>query len=444
MLLVGLDDTDSVEGGCTTSLAEPVVALFPELRLLGAPRLVRLNPNVPWKTRGNGAIALRFEGDLDLDEALDRAWGLVERHAQRHERTSPGVVVSPAPPDPALYDAAVSRIVAREEAYAALQRAGAWWRGDRGVIGAAAALAWNPFRQREDQDVSQHVETAAIAWPAERSTWERIAYRHAGRIGTPREVDDAWVREVEWGFPSIFDSYDLVHEEVVCVPSSPCPVLWGLRGEDPAALEKASLILGPERPARETLFLTNQGTDDHLRRKSAAQAREYDSVLLRGRVTGAPFERNGSVFLDVRDGTGSLRAAAYPPTRGFRNVARALDAGDEVVVCGGLHAGPDGALTLGLEKLEVVATAPRRAGNPLCGSCGRTMKSAGHDAGYRCRECGTHADAARTADSILHPGWYEVPSCARRHLAMPLRRASAGASARAGSIDADAIGGGAR
>ena len=27
--------------------------------IIGYPKLVRLNPNVPWKTRGNGAICLR-------------------------------------------------------------------------------------------------------------------------------------------------------------------------------------------------------------------------------------------------------------------------------------------------------------------------------------------------------------------------------------------------
>lgn len=400
MLLVGVDDTDSTEGGCTTALAEPVAALFPELRLRDAPRLVRLNPNVPWKTRGNGAIALSFEGDLALPEALDRVWTLVQRDAQRHETTSPGVVVSAAPLDPGLYEAAVTRIVPRDEAYAALQAAGALWRGERGVIGAAAA----------------------VAWPARRTTWERIAYRRPHLVGRPRDVEAPWVREVEWGYPSVFDSYDLVNDEVVCVPSSPCPVLWGLRGDDPAALEKASAILGPERPARETLFLTNQGTDDHLRAKTVAQCRAYDSVRVAGRVARAPQERHGSVFFDVDDGTGSLRVAAYPPTRAFRNVPRALDEGDEVTVCGGLHAGPDGALTMGLEKMEVRATQPRRAGAPICPACARAMRSAGHDAGYRCRECGTRADEARTATSLLRPGWYEVPACARRHLARPLRR----------------------
>ncbi|MEM0501968.1 MAG: DNA-binding protein, partial [Thermoplasmata archaeon] len=49
---IGVDDTDSSEGMCTTYLA-PQILLKLNLDLIGFPRLVRLNPNIPWKTRGN-------------------------------------------------------------------------------------------------------------------------------------------------------------------------------------------------------------------------------------------------------------------------------------------------------------------------------------------------------------------------------------------------------
>lgn len=400
MLLVAVDDTDSPLGGCTTALAAPIAALFFDLPLDGPPRLVRLNPNVPWKTRGNAAIALRFAGEADLDDALRRVKALVDKEAQSHAGTQPGVVVARAAPAASLYDAAVSRVVERSEAEEALRATDARWHGGRGVIGAAAALAW----------------------PAERTTFERIAYRAPERVGTPREVDAAWVREVEWSYRSTFDSYDLLHDEVVCVPNGPDPVLWGIRGEDPRELARASSVLGPERPVRETLFLTNQGTDDHLQDRRAGECREYESARVRGKILHAPEERNGTVLVDVADETGALRCAAYPPTRAFRHAVRSLAAGDEVTVCGGIHAGPDGSLTLGIEKLLVHATVPRRAGAPTCPVCGRAMESAGRDAGFRCRECRTRADEPRTADSVVRPGWHEVPSSARRHLAMPLRR----------------------
>lgn len=400
MLLVAWDDTDSPQGGCTTALAAPMLARFAHLRPDGPPRLVRLNPNIPWKTRGNAAIALRFHGHMDLDKALAVAREVVESAAQTHEGTEPGIVVAREELPHWLYDAAVARVVDRDEVTALLDKAGAKWHGGRGVIGAAAA----------------------IGWPAKRTSWERIAYRDAARLHLPRDVDDAWAREIEWHFPSLFDTYDLVNEEVVCVPSGPDPVLWGLRGDAPDDLAKASALLGPERPARETLFLTNQGSDDHLRARKVSECHDMESARVRGTVAGAPVDRHGTVTFHLADATGALRVAAYPPTRAFRQKVRALAPGDEVTVCGGLHAGPDGALTLGLEKMQVHHTVPRRVGAPTCPQCGKAMRSAGKDAGYRCKECHTHADEPRTAESIVAPGWHEVPASARRHLAMPLKR----------------------
>ena len=60
MAYLGFDDTDSRQGLCTTFLATEFVRELRDWDLLGYPRLVRLNPNVTWKTRGNGALYLRF------------------------------------------------------------------------------------------------------------------------------------------------------------------------------------------------------------------------------------------------------------------------------------------------------------------------------------------------------------------------------------------------
>src|SRR3989442_3799682 len=59
-LYLGVDDTDSLRGMCTTFLATELVRALGAWDLIGYPRLVRLNPNIPWKTRGNGAICLRL------------------------------------------------------------------------------------------------------------------------------------------------------------------------------------------------------------------------------------------------------------------------------------------------------------------------------------------------------------------------------------------------
>jgi tRNA(Ile2)-agmatinylcytidine synthase len=97
LLHIGFDDTDSPSGGCTTYIAARLVE---ELSSIGArfvdyPNLLRLNPNVPWKTRGNGAVCLRIDIEKPLEEDARRA---VLKHIEAYsdfecENTNPGIVI---------------------------------------------------------------------------------------------------------------------------------------------------------------------------------------------------------------------------------------------------------------------------------------------------------------------------------------------------------------
>nr|MCR5853302.1 hypothetical protein [Methanophagales archaeon] len=58
-MLIGIDDTDSRKGMCTTYLCAVLVSEFREAGLsVSLPYLVRLNPCIPQKTRGNGAVCI--------------------------------------------------------------------------------------------------------------------------------------------------------------------------------------------------------------------------------------------------------------------------------------------------------------------------------------------------------------------------------------------------
>ena len=78
---LGIDDTDSLAGGCTTRVAVDLVRTLTSkgATFLDYPNLIRLNPNVPWKTRGNGAVCLRIESDLDAECVLELAAEEVEQ-----------------------------------------------------------------------------------------------------------------------------------------------------------------------------------------------------------------------------------------------------------------------------------------------------------------------------------------------------------------------------
>ena len=107
--LLGIDDTDSRFGHCTTHLGYLIAS---ELARIGCtfptyPRLVRLNPNVPFKTRGNAAVCIEFEARSDgmRDEAFSAAERLLEEEARRRGADRTMLVVwADNPGARALYD----------------------------------------------------------------------------------------------------------------------------------------------------------------------------------------------------------------------------------------------------------------------------------------------------------------------------------------------------
>ncbi len=429
VLWIGVDDTDSLRGMCTTFLATELVRdLIADYDLIGYPRLVRLNPNIPWKTRGNGAIALavgegsgrpepvgEIEGRTvrayprglpggNPGAVLDRIIPLVERWADMtNDGTDPGLVVLRRKPRPSLYWEAVRGIVPLAAAERAIDGLGArrGWKARRGLIGASAACAWRPHDR----------------------TWEILAYRDRSRWGSPRALDPASVRRMDRQYPSTFNNYDYENDRLVIAPRTPCPVLFGIRGDSPKELPRCLRMIEGETPDRWLVFLTNQGTDDHVRPRGVANPRTagcYD-----GRVSSSPRTLRGG---HVVFGLGELEVTAYEPAKQFRNIVRGLLPGDRVEVIGSVRAEPR---TINLEKLHVVSIVrvTRKVSNPHCPCCGHRTKSMGHGSPFRCPRCGhqvprSHAVFEEERRSVL-PGWYEPPPGSRRHLSKPLKRSAA-------------------
>lgn len=429
-MLIAADDTDSSTWMCTTFLATELVRAFPDHDLIGLPRLVRLNPAVPWKTRGNGAICIRIgkgkgqprlvghmdgrdlycyarsSQEPDADEVLERSRRVLEQWSQLDD-SDPGLVVTAAPPRPQLYERAVRRIIDKQEAQEALREAGARTfelNSGRGLIGAASAAAWRP---------------------ADR-TYEVLTYRERERWGMPREVAAADIGALDARFPSTFNNYDLQACRPAIVPHTSCPILYGVRGDSPLELIGAMRSIASEPVDRWMMFITNQGTDDHVVHEWQELVPD-STYLVEGEVTAAPATvPGGHVIFTMGTKAGPLECAAYEPSKGFRNVVRSLRPGDLIRAIGELRERPR---TLNLEKFQLVRAALSftKVSNPACPSCDKNMKSIGKGQGYRCRACGTRVlEPVREPESrALAPGWYEPPVCARRHLAKPLKRMQA-------------------
>ena len=69
---LGLDDTDSLEGGCTTLVFHELLNSLPCDH--GEPRLTRLWPFAAQRTRGNASLSVEIYADDSIVEWLDEYW----------------------------------------------------------------------------------------------------------------------------------------------------------------------------------------------------------------------------------------------------------------------------------------------------------------------------------------------------------------------------------
>ena len=437
-MLIGIDDTDSNKGMCTTYLA---ALLADELKAYGTvaefPYLIRLNPTIPYKTRGNAALGidLRLADESDLSIREQIVSHVIRRISEYAEtdcnQTNPGAVFifeemydQIKEPLNLFFQKAVTDVIEIEEAFSLIdsltsseKRAGFshfFLKNGRGLIGSLAVCG-------------------AILNPGWEATYEYLTYRlpkNWGNNGGPiRFVDPESLMEADRRTsPETWDTVDYSKKTKpfpVCVPASDDPVLYGIRGNSQKAVIEAAGFVVSEEIERFCVFKTNQGTDSHLIfAESFKELKALHSYAANGFVHSPSETREGGHdIFSVTDRDGNiLECAAFEPTGPFRHIIRQLLPGDTVTVFGSFKN-----KSLNLEKIKINSLIPAfQLDNPICPVCEKRMESSGQNQGFRCKKCKTKA-----ADKIQIPmsrglktGFYEVPPSARRHLSKPLIRYS--------------------
>lgn len=410
---IGIDDTDSRKAGCTTYVAVVAMRKLEALgaKLIGYPRLIRLNPNCPYKTRGNAAVAFKVD-EIELERAEDLIRSVIEEFSELDEGAETGVAFLEGEPDEGLqsfYWRAVRELIPIDEGFEVAKKAGAkliYYGGGRGIIGALAAIG---------ADLSPG------------KTYELVVYRQKDYWGTVRRIDPVSVIEMdETTRPYTFDNVDLESGEIRVTPHTPCPVLFGIRGVDPEMLRKAFKMIRVHEPVElVTLFETNQATDVHYQVLRTKDLRDGVCAIVEGIIATQPkADAGGHVFFKLEDGNGEVWCAAYEPTKSFRKLILQLTPGDEVVAYGAVKQKSQG-LTLNLEKIYIKRLAEKMMERPpRCPECGKRMKSTGRGGGFKCKKCRAklpeeYKEISKVPREV-RPGFYEVPPSARRHLTRPL------------------------
>jgi len=422
--LLGIDDTDSRFGHCTTHLGYLIAS---ELASIGCtfptyPRLVRLNPNVPFKTRGNAAVCIEFEARSQSlrDEAFVAAEGLLEEEADVENGANSALVMASKDSGDMeffrqVYLRAVSGIVNYRGVVRAVSKVGVRHRllgNGMGIVGAAASLGFSC-------DSDDH-------------TYELIAYRKPENCGTRRAVEPSSVVEMEAEtFPHTFNSYDHESGRVLVAPTGPDPVLLGVRGDSPkAVLEAFGRIRVGEEVLGHIVYATNQCTDAHLKSPLSTPLKPYSAGWLEGAVASVNPSQGGHLMLQLRAHDSTLCCMVYEPSGDLRRVARLLRPGDSVRVSGGVRrASSKNPAVINVEKIDVLSTSHQSIkAAPRCAACGSGMKSEGRGKGYQCKRCGhksaegAAAGALKAASTRVRPGTYLPSPRAQRHLTKQLIR----------------------
>ena len=295
-LHIGLDDTDSTKGGCTTYIAARLVE-----RLVGAkanfidyPNIIRLNPNIPYKTRGNAAVALR----LDIPNGMyDSIKYIVLREVEREgrigeENADPAAVFLKGDPTRSVQELAkraLCELVPVTDAMRTIigSRAEAASYGTSiGLVGALAAIG-----HTLNQD----------------HTYELVAYRRRGNCGSHRRVEQESVKRMSnLTHPLTFNNYDEDNRRVLITPHGPDPVLLGIRGETPQIVRQAFHMLKIREPVeRWVIFRTNHATEAHLEAAKGKGVKANAPVVVSGRVDNRPKRAiGGHVFFLIHTSQG--------------------------------------------------------------------------------------------------------------------------------------------
>jgi tRNA(Ile2)-agmatinylcytidine synthase len=419
ILHIGFDDTDSTNGRCTTHLAylltNVLIKKF-KVNFIDFPLLIRLNPNIPLKTRGNGAVCLRIKG-RKYDEIKQETLHFIENYSDLENGANPGL---------AFYEKnnivndliylsknAMDKVLSRQLAEKIARRNNIQYHlfgKGYGLVGALAAIGC--------QLNNDH-------------TYETIAYRKKENIRTIRKIDECKVKKLDnESFPYTFNNFDYRKNRILIAPHGPDPVFCGIRGENPVitSLFVKNLQINEELDGH-MVFRSNQGTNLHLtEERRLSKILPFTSGHINCQVITKPTIINGGhiIFYVKDDLNDILPVAVYEPTQ-LTKVAVLLEIDDKIEIGYGAHIKSNNLKTLNLEYLVIKELKEiLYYKNPLCENCGKTTKSEGKNKGFQCALCKikkrNESKTAIKKNRKLIRGLYIPDPIAHRHLTKPIFR----------------------
>ena len=415
---IGFDDTDSIYGKCTTHLAFKITThLFFDrnVQFIDYPLLVRLNPNVPWKTRGNAGVCIRIRSN-QTSEIVEYIRNTILTESAQDGDTNPGLAIFEGKVVPyqikqfstrAMYD--VLSVEEAEELANSNNVNCIKFGNGRGIIGALASIGCTLEGDH---------------------TYEAIAYRK-NCSESVRNLDRKKIVKYNYhSFPFTFNNIDPSNNRILIAPHGPDPIYCGIRGESPYHVVTYLMnILHRESIEGFMVFRTNQATNMHLMKKTSfSSVKPHTAGYARCSVSKNPkIIRGGHVFFEITDNAGfSSIAAVYEPT-GMGKIAAKLEVGDIIDIGFGVKKDTKSEHNvLNIEYISIEKlTSKFTLENPRCLNCNKRMKSEGKNKGFQCDACKSKSNSIKIKVPVkrtLCKGIYMPKLTAYRHLTKPLHR----------------------
>ncbi len=412
---IGLDGTDSEFGGCTTwtmtNIIDKLIKVDKNLKLLREPYLVRLNPNIPEKTRGNAATSISIETSLKISELGKYIVEQIQLDQSKYDLSKdkePAVVIFDKIPNYELYQSSLVEYM-DFNLLNEVEPIFSWPKLNQSYVGAIAAIL---------VDMSFDF------------TYELLVYRSEKNWNLERDVILNNIPMLENEIASIFSSYDYDLGRVLIVPSGPDPVLLGIRGNNKDDLikfyEKIKIL---ENIEKISIFKTNQGTDIHLMKviEENRNFKNYDvfsgliQLISKPEIIRGGHVRSYGIYQDE-----IFEIICFEPTKKLRLHFNKLLISDLIYVTGSIDLNQDGLKKIiKLESILIVNIEKDMSLRPPMCDCGKRMKNKGLYAEYKCKKCNlskvkpeiSYKERQFYQGQILLPTLY-----AQRHLVRPYER----------------------
>jgi len=415
ILHIGIDDTDSPKGMCTTFLSYKIVKFLEKQKIefVDYPSLIRFNPNIPWKTRGNGAVRLTIK-TKNPNKIKKEIIQFITNYSDTKNGANPGLVFFQDQSIPQSFHKfsrlALWKLISRKTAkdFISNNKIDSFYLGNgQGLVGAIGAIGYK---------FSDH-------------TFELLCYRKKSQFGKKRKINKHSVKKMQSiTFPETYNSFDNENDRVLITPHGPDPVFYGIRGESVKSVVLASTMVDTdEKLDGYMVFKSNQGTADHLKNElQVNDLKPYTSGFLVGKVCSKPVtEQGGHVFFSIQVGDRKIRCGVYKQTK-ITKTAQDLIPGDKIRLGGGIRkASKNYERVLNVEFLDVIKLEKNiLLTNPTCKTCNKKMKSKGNRQGFECFRCGNKSFSKSSLEipRKIQCKLYLPAISAHRHLTRPYQR----------------------